>query len=58
MMGSRPPVRIGKVTTVGAPPGGATTVVTFPILTGGLLPFIQQRMAQQAQQLSTDHLRF
>jgi hypothetical protein len=40
------------------PPGGAPTLVIFPILTGGVLPMIRQQREQQAQQQSSDHIRF
>ena len=53
--GGSPDALVAKlIETVAAlrfPPGGAPTVVTFPILTGGILPFVQQRMQERSTQI-------
>lgn len=36
------------------PPGGAASTVTLPILSGGLLPFIQERMRRQTIAIEPD----
>lgn len=43
---------IESVSALRFPPGGAPTLVIFPILTGGVLPMIRQQMEQKAQQRS------
>jgi hypothetical protein len=41
---------VETITSLRFPPGGAPTLVIFPILTGGVLPLIQQQLEQQKGQ--------
>jgi hypothetical protein len=49
---------VGTIKSLRFPPGGAPTLVIFPILTGGVLPMIRQQMEQQREQQQGSPVRF